>query len=101
MISGIIKVEVSVKRREGPPSLRFSFVRGRVRLRLATSRPLGERSEPCLAAKRPTASDEVARGLETCLGAATRRLTNLWVALLSKINCRLLANGKKDNEYNV
>ena len=61
----------------------------------------GGRSEPCLAAKRPTASDEVARGLETCLGAATRRLTNLWVALLSKINCRLLANGKKDNEYNV
>ena len=31
-------------------------------LRLAISRPLGERSEPCLAAKRPTASDEVARG---------------------------------------
>ena len=31
-------------------------------LRLATSRPLGERGEPCLAAKRPTASDEVARG---------------------------------------
>ena len=31
-------------------------------IRLATSRPLGERSEPCLAAKRPTASDEVARG---------------------------------------
>ena len=61
---------------------------------------LGERSEPCLAAKRPTAIDEVARGLES-LGAATRRLTNLWVALLSKINCRLLANGKKDNEYNV
>ena len=30
--------------------------------RLATSRPLGERSEPCLAAKWPTASDEVARG---------------------------------------
>ena len=30
--------------------------------RLATSRPLGERSEPFLAAKRPTASDEVARG---------------------------------------
>ena len=30
--------------------------------RLATSRPLGERSELCLAAKRPTASDEVARG---------------------------------------
>ena len=30
--------------------------------RLATSRPLSERSEPCLAAKRPTASDEVARG---------------------------------------
>ena len=30
--------------------------------RLATSRPLGERSEPCLAAKRPTVSDEVARG---------------------------------------
>ena len=30
--------------------------------RLATSRPLGGRSEPCLAAKRPTASDEVARG---------------------------------------
>ena len=30
--------------------------------RLATSRPLGEQSEPCLAAKRPTASDEVARG---------------------------------------
>ena len=30
--------------------------------RLATSRPLGERSEPCLAAKRPTASVEVARG---------------------------------------
>ena len=24
--------------------------------------PLGERSEPCSAAKRPTASDEVARG---------------------------------------
>ena len=37
MISGIIKVEVSVKRREGAPSHRFSFVRGRVRLRLATS----------------------------------------------------------------
>ena len=53
-----------------------------------------------MAVKRPTASDEVARGLES-LGAATRRLTNLWVALLSKINCRLLANGKKDNEYNV
>ena len=31
-------------------------------VRLATSRPLGERSEPCLAAKRPTASVEVARG---------------------------------------
>ena len=30
--------------------------------RLATSRPLGERSEPILAANRPTASDEVARG---------------------------------------
>ena len=30
--------------------------------RLATSRPLGERGEPCLAAKWPTASDEVARG---------------------------------------
>ena len=30
--------------------------------RLATSRPLGERSEPFLAVKRPTASDEVARG---------------------------------------
>lgn len=30
--------------------------------RLATSRLLGERSEPILAAKRPTASDEVARG---------------------------------------
>ena len=30
--------------------------------RLATSRPLGERSEPFLAAKRPTASYEVARG---------------------------------------
>ena len=30
--------------------------------RLATSRPLGERSEPFLAAKRPTPSDEVARG---------------------------------------
>ena len=29
--------------------------------RLATSRSLGERSEPFLAAKRPTASDEVAR----------------------------------------
>ena len=76
MISGIIKVEVSVKRREGAPSLRFSFVGGRVRLRLATSRPLRERSEPCLAAKRPTTSDEVARGLES-LGAATRRLSNL------------------------
>ena len=32
------------------------------KIRLATSRPLGERSEPFLAAKRPTASDEVARG---------------------------------------
>ena len=30
--------------------------------RLATSWPLGERSQPCLATKRPTASDEVARG---------------------------------------
>ena len=30
--------------------------------RLTTSRPLGERSEPCLAAKRPNASNEVARG---------------------------------------
>ena len=30
--------------------------------RLATSRPLGEGSEPFLAAKWPTASDEVARG---------------------------------------
>ena len=28
-------------------------------LRLATSRPLGERSEPCLAARRPTASDDM------------------------------------------
>ena len=27
--------------------------------RLATSRPLGERGEPCLAAKRPTASDDM------------------------------------------
>ena len=33
-----------------------------IRGRLPTSRPLGERSEPLLAAKRPTASDEVARG---------------------------------------
>ena len=31
--------------------------------RLAKSRPLGERSEPFLAAKRPTASDEVDEGL--------------------------------------
>ena len=31
--------------------------------RLATSRPLGERSEPFLAAKRSTASDEVDEGL--------------------------------------
>ena len=31
-------------------------------VRLATSRPVVERSEPCLAVKRPTASDEVARG---------------------------------------
>ena len=31
-------------------------------IRLATSRPLGEWSEHCLAAKRPTVSDEVARG---------------------------------------
>ena len=30
--------------------------------RLASSRPLGERSKPCLAAKQPTTSDEVARG---------------------------------------
>ena len=30
--------------------------------RLATSRPLGERSEPCLTASRPTAGDEVAGG---------------------------------------
>ena len=30
--------------------------------RLATSRPFGERSEPCLAAKRSSAGDEVARG---------------------------------------
>ena len=28
-------------------------------IRLATSRPLGERTEPFLTAKRPTASDEV------------------------------------------
>ena len=34
--------------------------------RLATSRPLGGRSEPCLAAKRPTASDEVASGTYLC-----------------------------------
>ena len=34
--------------------------------RLATSRPLGERSEPCLAAKRPTASDEGVRGTYLC-----------------------------------
>ena len=33
-----------------------------INIRLATSRPLGEWSEPFLAAKRPTASDEVARG---------------------------------------
>ena len=33
-----------------------------IRGRLPTSRPLGERSEPLLAAKRPTASDEVVRG---------------------------------------
>ena len=32
-----------------------------VNYRLATSRPLGERSEPFLAAKLPSASDEVAR----------------------------------------
>ena len=31
-------------------------------VRLATSRPLGERSGPSFAAKRPTASDEVAKG---------------------------------------
>ena len=31
-------------------------------IRLATSRPLGEQSEPCLAAKRPIVSDEVTRG---------------------------------------
>ena len=31
--------------------------------RLATSGPLGERSKPYLAAKRPNASGEVARGL--------------------------------------
>ena len=39
--------------------------------RLATSRPLGERSEPCLAGKRPTASDEVARGRLVSLAGFT------------------------------
>ena len=29
------------------------------------SKPLGERNEPCLAAKRPTASDEVARHMKS------------------------------------
>ena len=33
--------------------------------RLATSRPLGERSDPFLAAKRPTASDEVPRHMKS------------------------------------
>ena len=33
-----------------------------IETRLATSRPLGKRSEPCLATKRPTASDKVERG---------------------------------------
>ena len=31
-------------------------------IRLAISRPLGKWSEPCLATKRPTVSDEVTRG---------------------------------------
>ena len=51
----------------GPVVCSFSsfllMVFGKRKSRLVTSRPLGERSEPCLATKRPTASDEVARGL--------------------------------------
>lgn len=42
------------KRKQAPQS--------EAHVRLATSRPLGERSEPSLAAKQPTASDEVTRG---------------------------------------
>ena len=42
--------------------VRFLKLAAYKELRLVTSRPLGERSEPFLAAKRPTASDEVARG---------------------------------------
>ena len=50
------------------PFYSFSWIRGARlapcgrRVRLATSWPLGERSEAFLAAKRPTVSDEVARG---------------------------------------
>ena len=47
-----------------PPRVGGAYIwRGDLTDRLATSGPLGERSEPYLATKRPNASDEVARGL--------------------------------------
>ena len=42
-----------------------------------------------------------ARNLQISQLSASRQLTNLKVALISKISCRLLANEKTDNEYNV
>ena len=44
------------------PSQKQKKARCPSEFRLATSRPLGEWSESCLAAMRPTASDEVTRG---------------------------------------
>ena len=52
----------SIRNRNSPRPLRFSNGPWILPCRLATSRPLGEQSEPCLAAKLPTASHEVARG---------------------------------------
>ena len=48
---------------QAPPGGGAYIWRGDLTDRLATSGPLGERSEPYLAAKRPNASDQVARGL--------------------------------------
>ena len=53
--------------------------------RLATSRPLGKRSEPFLAAKRPTASDKVARSwlvsLErVCICTSRQKWGVAWLA---------------------
>ena len=71
-------------------------------IRLDTSRPLGKRSEPFLAAKRPTASDEVVRGLVRAIWNPTKDFyESLLHDMLSRSCLWVKANIKQKNSTNA